>query len=297
MVKGGKMAMKRWVAFFVLAVWLPSAAWAQQTYTVQFTTSAPLVNGVIAPGEYTTTEPLAGGFRLLRTPPPGSVSPESIQWGAVWDLSALYIYVEGNYTTTGTGGTAFTGGELTADDMLATGDDIEFFLDPNRDGEPNNAGDTNDDSYQIIIPLFPGTGTRDSSNPGPPYFYTQARTNALFGDNVSPPWNPTGVVWSRTVTNGVGFTVELKIPFAALNASSLADSGLLLSGPPVNGDQWYFNVSRIASSGNLPLWNYHAGDANPLTGAGAFFAERPHGVITFDGRPVVTAARDFQLFQ
>lgn len=289
--------MKRFYAVLFLIALGASAVMAQQSYTVQFTTSPPTIDGVVGPTEYTTTEPLASAFRLLRTTPPGSPSPETIQWAAVWDLSALYIYAVGNYTTTGTGGTAFTGGELTADDALATGDDIELFLDPNRDGEPNAAGDSNDDSYQIIIPLFPGTGTRDSTNPGPPFFYTQARTNALFGDNVSPPWNPVGVVWSRSVTNGLGFTLEIKIPFAALNASSVADSGLLLTGPPANGDQWLFNMSRIASSGNLPVWNYHAGDANPTTGAGAFFAERPHGIITFAGRPVVTAARDFQLFQ
>lgn len=49
---------------------------------------------------------------------------------------------------------------------------------------------------------------------------------------------------------------------------------------PINGEQWFFNMSRInhdAGGGNfLPIWNWHPAQS---------FALRPHGTITFQGRP------------
>jgi hypothetical protein len=219
---------------------------------------------------------------------------ENAQWQALWDANNLYIIFETNYSSSGTGATSFNGTEYSSDDAGAsfTTDDLEIFFDPNRDGETNTAGDTNDDSYQFTVSLVPGTASRAGGAPGPPFWYAMARANALFGD--TGLWTPTQIAFARNVVNGTGATVEIQIPFAQVN--NTADAGLTLTGPPQNGDTWFINVGRTAGNGALPIWNYHAGDANPTTGAGAFFAERPLGEITFQAAPS-TGAKHWALFE
>jgi len=62
-------------------------------------------------------------------------------------------------------------------------------------------------------------------------------------------------------------------------------TGLNEVGGPDNGDQWFFNMSRINSQGDignfLPIWNWHSASS---------FALRPHGTITFQGAPAAVGA-------
>jgi hypothetical protein len=273
-----------------------SAGFAQRTYQVNYTDAPPTIDAVRTAGEWDDAAAATGEFRLLRTADPGTLSTELITWQAVFDEDALYLIIESNKAS-------FSGGTETGDEAVGFTEDLEIFFDPNRDGEANVGGDANDDSYQIQMALITGTAVRAAGAAGPPYLNTAARVNALFGDNVTvnavAGWNPTQIAVARVV--GTGAVVELSIPFNELKAEAVADSGLFLpevgtSGKshPANADTWIFNIARISSdAGNqLPLWNYHTGDA-----ATAYFGERPHGEITFQGLPPSTNVWDFMLYQ
>jgi hypothetical protein len=281
--KEESIMMKRMFWILMGGLVMASPVWAQiQTYTVNYTNAAITIDGVVSPGEYADAAPAAAGFRVLRTAPPGSLSPEGISFQAVYNDTDLFIVVTTNFPTL-SGDFNFTDG------ALPTGDDLEIFIDPNMNGEanvppPNNTDPRVEDSYQIIVSLAPGTQHRISGNAGPPGFTKLARYNALFGDNVTGGWNPTNIEFGIVSAVSTGAVAEFRIPFADLNAAT-ADvaeaNSLVVPGTPNQTNTWLFNVGRIASDSSLPIWQYHAGTANPATGAGAFFAEREYGEITF----------------
>ncbi len=62
--------------------------------------------------------------------------------------------------------------------------------------------------------------------------------------------------------------------------------GGTVSGRPNNGDEWFFNVSRISSDSSnlLPVYNWTSSN---------YFASHPHAVMTFAGAPEDFLPGDF----
>jgi hypothetical protein len=251
---------------------------ATRFYTVNFIySSPPTMDGVISAGEWDAAEAAQGQFRLLRTAAPGSFSTEDIGFQALCDDTNLYVLVT-------TDDSDFSGAGATADDSMTFDDDVEIFWDPG-DLSENKGGDSEDDTYQIAIPMI--SGTRAAGAAGPPYILHAARYDATFGGT---SWNPVNVALGVDATAGAG-VVEIAIPFAEMNstAGDIANSAtsgetdLEITSAPSDSDKWAFNICRINGS-DLPLWNFHTGD-----GATAYFAERPYGEITFNVPPPPTA--------
>lgn len=269
------MKKRLFLAFFALGIFLLGAyvfgqSEATRFYTVNFTSSPPTMDGVVSAGEWDDAEARQAEFRLLRTTAPGTLTSEDVGFQALFDNTNLYVVVTTNDSD-------FSGAGATADDSMTFNEDVEIFWDPG-DLNENKGGDTEDDTYQIAIPMI--TGTRAAGAAGPPYITHAARYDATFGGLT---WNPVNVALGVNATGGAG-VVEIAIPFAEMNSSygdiaNSATSGetdLEIYGPPGNGDTWAFDICRINGS-DLPLWNFHTGD-----GATAYFAERPYGEITFN---------------
>lgn len=265
-----------------------------QEYVVNYTANPPVIDGVRSSGEWTGASAAAGNFRLLRTAPPGSPATENITWQALFDSEAIYLILETNFS-------GLQGSGNFTDDTVPNPDDVNIFFNPNRndepnepppDGTPSSSGRT-EDSYQIIVSIAPGTWSRISANPGPPGLYTQARYDALFGDLVTGSWAPQGVEFAVVSNATTGATLEIKIPFADLTAQTSTLDHMVATDGVTEGERWQFNIARIASDGSLPVWQYHAGTANPTTGVGAFFAEREYGEIVFQGIPEPPPTRAF----
>jgi hypothetical protein len=271
------MKKKPFWAFVALGVLLLTAyvfaqSEATRFYTVNFTNSPPTMDGVVSAGEWDGAEARQAEFRLLRTAAPGTLATEDVGFQALFDNTNLYVVVTTNDSD-------FSGAAATGDDSITFNDDVEIFWDPG-DLSENKAGDTEDDTYQIAIPMI--TGTRAAGAAGPPYIAHAARYDATFGGLT---WNPVNFALGVNATAGAGI-VEIAIPFAEMNSSygaiaNSATSGetdLEIFGPPGNGNIWAFDVCRINNDSTLPLWNYHTGDGALSS---ASFAERPYGEITF----------------
>lgn len=107
------------------------------------------------------------------------------------------------------------------------------------------------------------------------------------------------LIWQRNVSlegqidksNGDGNfdtvvdAADLADWMAAHGTNTREVTGLDHLNPPVNGEEWFFNMARINGQGDvgnfLPIWNWHEGEA---------FAPRPHGTITFQGGPAAVNA-------
>jgi hypothetical protein len=258
-----------------------------RTYSVNYTDSPPAIDGVVGPTEWSDADPASGGFELLRTGPPADPAVENISFQAMFDGLNLYVLI----TTDHTDYSAAGGSD---DDSITFSDTFGLFWCPGVDD--NQGGDDEEDSYQIELPGI--SGVRAPEAPGPPFAITAARYDALFGGT---GWNPTGLAIGITADLSGG-VVELAIPFIQMTPSFgvPTDSGdgetdLTVGTFPGDGDQWQFNVTRNVSTGpspNLPIWNWHAAETAP-----GFFAERPHGTITFVGGPPVSSIGGWEFYQ
>ncbi len=246
---------------------LPASAQDIRSYTVNYTNNPPTIDGERGAGEWDDAEPATADFTLLREDA-GTASAENLSWQALWDDDYLYIIVETDFED-------YQGTEFAEDtkspDLSET---LELFIDPNRDGNPNEVGD-NLNSYQFIIPLVPGGPVvRALGEDGPPFFGPLARYNGNFGDNVDGGWWPELVAIGRTVQDGAT-VVEYQFAFSEFDAVIGDDeTSLDASDGPVEGEVWQFNVARITSDDDnlLPVWNWHPGQ---------FFAQGPRGEIVF----------------
>ncbi len=89
---------------------------------------------------------------------------------------------------------------------------------------------------------------------------------------------------TTSVEENFGYT-EMFIPWNNFDATdpadgfdpALYDTGLYHPEAPAEGEEWYFNVTRVQTNGVIPAWE---------SPAGAFFmADRPHGILQFSPRP------------
>ncbi len=305
------------VSAILAVMFAAGTAFAQPMYTVQYTTSPPTIDGAIGSGEWDAADAAAGNYGLIRSSNPPPPDAHGNQFQMLWDADALYIVHTSNY-----------GGWVTQLDPNGIdfgADNLNFYFDPNTDGEPNsnNPSDITDlnnapDGYQIAINEYPGQldcggdgipltaddctlDTRvnpTDSNATGGFFgvYTEAHVDTLFGNQAQ--WaglRSTQISQNATTSGNV---VEMRIPWTDFDALDMIDDGMggmTLTGldgtaGPSNNDVWYFQAGQITSDGAnfLPAWSptFNTG------GGDEFFASRPHGELTFVGAPGVSCDFD-----
>ncbi|MDP6860641.1 MAG: hypothetical protein QF426_12535, partial [Verrucomicrobiales bacterium] len=253
---------------FLLTV--SSLAQAQiRTYEVIYSPSAPVLDGVRSPGEWDNASEAATDFKLLRTG--GTASSEKIKFQLLWNDDGFYMIIETDNTSWGEW----------AGNVDFGFDDYNIFIDPNTDNEPNQSSF---DGYHIGIWQTNGLITRfaDDLDDQERTTFLEARHNGNFGNNAS--WSePRELNW---VSNhgDFGGVVELFIPWTDFNVDEFDENGLHHPNPPEFDEVWFFNIAKISSAGALPSWNWTSGQ---------FFAQRPHGEITFTGAKVPFIITEF----
>lgn len=244
----------------------------ERIYEVNKTSNAPTIDG-IKTSESEWGDAAAATADWVRIRGQGDDDTNN-RFQAVYDDSGLYILHEVDYDQwqpdRGFGSIDF-GYE-----------NINFYFDPNTDGETNDqlgADDTGIDGYQIAFNQPEGNSVYSEDDPDLGIFQ-EAHVNALFG-NQGAHEGFFGLQINQTTSNEEEFGyLEMYIPWEDFNASDpdffdpeFDDIGLFHPFAPADGDEWFFNVSRIESSGKLPAWSQ-----DPSSN---FFASRPHGVLAF----------------
>lgn len=295
----------------LLCAWTAAGAAAQdvRSYDAKFTNSAPTINGQLDGGEWSSATDPTGDFRLLGTSDPGTVDAHGTAWQALWDSSNLYLLVTSTYDFW----PANPGGDDVNAGLDFTADSLTLLFDPNRDDEPNvpdGGGPIYEqvDGYEISFNQWGGASEFRSNQTNSlggmtvdgfvgGAFFGETPRGTIFDDDAGEyaPFArdveenvalPNGVVIAQN-NDASGSFVELQIPWSFFDAwlpdggdpdatpSADADvSGLFLEAPPVNGDEWFFNVGRSTTDGfnQFPAWNYTQDFS---------FYSHPHGLLTF----------------
>lgn len=266
--------MSRVLASTAVIMLLVGTAFAQdeRIYEVNKTTNAPTIDGErTSESEWGDAAAAAGEWQSIRGLGPDDTNN---RFQALWDDAGIYLLHEVDHDAweedRGFGGIEF-GYE-----------NVNIYIDPNTDDESNDQTDPDDtgvDGYQIAFnqPLGNSEYSEDIPDLG---IFQEAHTNALFG-NQGAHEGFFGMVINQTTSEDESFGyLEMFIPWEDFNASDpeifdpeFDDVGLYHPFAPEDGDEWFFNIARIETSGLLPAWG-----SDP---AANFFAARPHGVLVF----------------
>ena len=239
------------------------------TIEAVFANTKPKLDAVIGPGEWDSAEPSVIEH-VLRAGEDAKPTPH-YQFRLLWDDDALYMLFETDLTNW-PGGTGGFGGN----------NNINFYIDPNNDDEENGTGPY--DGYHPV--LYPDTGkTSRFDSPFDPGFRTmfhEAAINANFGGS---PWPAKDSQEEGTAIDYVseigprGAVIEICFPWKLFDSEAGDNMEIFHTDPPEIDDKWYVNVCLISALGDLPTWSWTPGQ---------FFAQRPHGEVTFVANPVKT---------
>ena len=226
----------------------------QRTYDMNFTINPPTIDGVVDAGEWEGSSGIESDWTLLRT----SASPDAANyaWQGLWGADGLYLLVTSDQSTWS------VDDNPRADGRLRFGlDNINFYIDPNQDGEDNVVATEEVEGYQVGFATLLGASAY-SDGAGAAVFL-EAHVNATAGDQGL--WGGTDsfvdglvdtVMSANTGMNGS--VVEVFIPWTDLNAEGgdATAEGMTVLCPAVNAT-WFFNVAQITSDGTnlLPVWN------------------------------------------
>lgn len=183
--------MRRVVAGLVVAFAAAPAAFAQSTprgYDVQFTTTAPVADGVVSPGEWDGAAAAAGSWAVIREAE-GELDTENNRFRMLWDNTNLYILYETDF-----GDWQFNDPSQERPNISFSPDVLNFYIDPNGDGEENAVPDGEVDGYQFAFNMFRHPAdealiSTDAHRQGVG-IYTEAHNNSGFGDQAR--WNKGG---------------------------------------------------------------------------------------------------------
>lgn len=252
-----------------------------RSYEAKYTSVAPTLDGVVAPGEWDAAAE-AGDWGLLRQAATAE-DAENNRFRMMWDKTYLYLLVQSDKTTWQTPG---EGGISFGDDNL------NLYIDPNLDKESNGRPGGAVDGYQIAWNqregdgslLDDGNGGTVRSNTG---FFLENHINNGFGNQGR--WQ--GLRKSRLFQKhgGNGGVVEFAIAWEDLDSPAPAqwtndpatfptDTGTAHPKHPIQGEEWIVNLSRISSnpSNFLPIWSWQKEQS---------FTWNPHGIVRFSGGP------------
>ncbi|MCH8043429.1 MAG: PEP-CTERM sorting domain-containing protein [Planctomycetes bacterium] len=241
-------------------VWSNVASAQFKAYDVNHAPTAPNIDGIVSANEWAAAAPAEGDWTLLRTAAPGDPDVENSRFQMMWDADNLYLLFESDY--------GFWTGTTGGGDLSFSADNLNLYIDPNTDGEPNLGGSV--DGYQLALSQPLGT-TEWADTPR----FVEDHVNAGFG-NQGGPFSNFADIEVVQINGATGGTVEMAIPWDQFNGSEFhaSDTGLFHPDAPIADEEWFFNIGRISSDGGnfLPIWQHN--DSNS-------FVTRPDGVITF----------------
>ncbi len=261
-----------------------------RTYTAQFTPTPPTIDGQIEAGEWNFGGPGGGQWGILRRPS-ADVDAENTRFRAMWDNTYLYLLVQSDkmFWSDATGNVSEFVPGVQIQGISFGADNLNIYIDPNLDGEPNSRPDSEVDGYQIAWNQYTGegslletaTGGREFTNTG---LFLENHINTPFGNQGL--WQGLRKSMFRQVHGAEGGIIEFALAWEDLDSPSEAqfpdglpeDSGTAHPMAPANGDSWIFNISRISSDPDnfLPVWSWHGAQG---------FAVAPHGDLIFAGAP------------
>jgi hypothetical protein len=242
-------------------------------YQANFAASPPSIDGFLtSPEEWAAASVGGDEWKLMTT---GTADTTNNRFAMLWDGNGLYLQHQVDY-----GGWQNRG--ATWDSLYES---LNLYFDPNVDGEPNDAtdvfGNPVPDGYHLAVnePLGDSEISQVSVTAGMDgEFYV----NSLFGTPSS--WLPNITMkQSNSVQDKVGY-LEMFIPWDQFNKTDpngggidpeRDEIGLFHPQAPANGEEWFFNMTRVQTNGLLPTWNSPPG--------AFFFSMRPHGILQFVG--------------
>ena len=233
------------------------------SYQVNFATTQPHIDGFVDFGEWDAATAAADDFTLLTQD--CVPDPQHSRFQLLWDADYLYILFrsDNNFWSFPDESTSIAfGGE----------DNLNFYLDPNLDGEPNDVPPNQVDGYQIAMSQRAGHSEFLFGNPSNIGLYFESHVDALFGDQGgwSTEFSDHAELEIVQEYSTLGGVAEIRIPWAEFDSADLGSSHPF---PPIDGEAWYFNVGRGTDDGPLPVWS----------DGGDVFSDRPHGEIVFVG--------------
>lgn len=251
------------------------AAAEERRMVAAFAQTAPVIDGKrTSESEWHLSSPMQSDWAVLDSED-GSDSSNN-RWTAVWDNQGLFLLHEVEYDGWSENGVA---------GINFGYENLQFFFDPNTDGETNaqdGPNDTGVDGYQLVVNQPHGESgiSPFSSSAG---MYREAHTNSENGDHGQPWSNFRDLRLQQTtsVEEGFGFT-ELFIPWSNFDATNPAfgfspefgdDIGLYHPQAPIDGEEWFFNIGRVQSDAQVISWAVSEGASR--------LSARPHGVIQF----------------
>jgi hypothetical protein len=264
---------------FCAAAWAACIAAAQEprVYVAQFTETPPVIDGVeTTPDEWSGSAAGGDQWLLLSNRNPDLTNN---RFDVLWDDLGLYVRHQVAHNAWQVVG---------VDDWAVNYEQLNYYFDPNTDGEPNANKEvfgTSVDGYQLAFNLPLGTSNIDGTTKTAG-MYSEAHVDSLFGDQGAPFSHFAGIqlMQNTSVDESFGYT-EFFVPWSDFDATDpedgfnpeIDDVGLFHPAPPESGEEWYFNVTRIQTNGLIPAWS---------SPSGVFFmADRPHGILRFGDRP------------
>lgn len=246
--------MTRSVLALACVVALGSVAAAQEIrgYDANFTTNTIVADGVISPGEWDGANGGGDSWGILRQPFT-ELDQQGHEFQIMWDADNLYILYQSNFS-------AFESTFFLGNPTINFGkENINFYLDPNNDGDLNidpDTGETGDpaddfldaDGYQLAFNQYLGNFVSTGADRQGIGFFTEAHVNQSAGDqgnwrgppgnklpgNQGPGINDSGITVGQTNSNTTGSVTELVIPFVDLDADATIPLGSLAA--DYNGD-------------------------------------------------------------
>jgi hypothetical protein len=234
---------------------------AQQVrmYDVQWTNTAPTMDGTIGAGEWAAAGPAQGNWEELRQPET-DMDTFNNRFQMMWDANGLYLLYQVNQTTW-----MPAPGESNPD-INFTGDSLNIYFDPNADDEENFLSVPDDmiDGYQVAYDQLEGTLISTNADRKGVGVFTEAHIDAAFGDQAM--WNRGGTQISGAAMQDIviaqnngptGGIAEIFFPWRNFNAD----------GPvPPTGD---YNRNGTVDAADYTQWRDTIGQPVDLPGDGA----------------------------
>lgn len=221
----------------------PSFAQTIRGYEANFTTNTIVADGVISAGEWDGANGGGDSWGILRQPFT-AMDAQGHQFQMLWDDDNLYILYESNFNAYTS--TFFLGNPT----INFSNENINFYIDPNNDGDLNidpdtgQIGDPEDDfldadGYQIAFNQYLGNFISTGDDRQGIGFFTEAHVDASAGDqanwrgppgdklpgNQGPGINNSGITVGQTNSNTTGSVTEIIIPFVDLDADAFIPAG------------------------------------------------------------------------
>lgn len=231
-------------------------------YEANFTSNNIVADGVISPGEWNGANGGGDAWNVLREPFT-TLDSQGHEFQIMWDNDNLYILYQSNYSAFES--TFFLGNPT----INFSKENINFYIDPNNDGDLNIDPDTGQigdpaddfletDGYQLAFNQFLGNFVSTGADRQGIGFFTEAHVDQSAGDqanwrgppgnklpgNQGPGINDSGITVGQTNSNTTGSVTELVIPFADLDADAFIPT-------PLDAD---YNGDGAQNAADYTLW-------------------------------------------